>query len=264
MLAQDRRAGDAAAGGSGVRWRPDLRRSVRLLREFRYEQPDPARFYTAVAADSVAQLSQYVDLDGRLLLDVGGGPGYFRDAFEAAGATYFALDADAGELSGLGRMVPPTSTGGRTVIGSGTALPFSDASLDVCYSSNVLEHVADPWRMADEMLRVTRPGGTVLLSYTTWYGPWGGHETAPWHFLGGGRARRRYAAKHGHEPKNKYGESLFALTVHAGLDWADRQCAGEVVACFPRYNPRWSWWLLRVPVVRELVTWNLVVVLRRR
>ena len=39
-------------------------RSVTLFREFRYEQPDPDRFYTALAADSVGQLAQYVDLAG--------------------------------------------------------------------------------------------------------------------------------------------------------------------------------------------------------
>ena len=63
------------------------------------------------------------------------------------------------------------------------------------------------------MLRVTRSGGLVFISYTVWFGPWGGHETAPWHFLGGMRARRRYARVHGHEPKNRYGESLFPVTV---------------------------------------------------
>lgn len=231
---------------------------MRLLREFRHEQPDPARFYTAIAHDSVAQLSQYADLDGALFLDVGGGPGYFRDAFSAAGATYLALDADAGELAGMGTIAQ------GTVLGSGMQLPFRTGGLDVCYSSNVLEHVPDPWRMAEEMVRVTRPGGTVFVSYTTWWGPWGGHETAPWHFLGGRRARRRYAAKHGHEPKNKYGESLFKVTVREGLRWAARQQDAEVVALLPRYNPRWSWWLLRVPLVREVVTWNLVLVLRKK
>lgn len=234
---------------------------MHLLREFRYEQPDPARFYSALAADSVAQLCDYADLDGARLLDVGGGPGYFRHAFEGAGATYFALDSDVGELAGTGEI------GARTVIGSGMRLPFGDECVDVCYSSNVLEHVPDPWRMADEMLRVTRPGGTTYVSWTVWFGPWGGHETAPWHFLGGRYARRRYARTHGHEPKNKYGESLFALTVGAGLRWARAQQAGgaaEVVALLPRYHPRWSWWLLRIPVLREVVTWNLVIVLRKR
>lgn len=238
-------------------WRPDLRRSLRLLNEFRYEQPDPARFYSAVADDSVAQLSQYVDLDGLLVLDVGGGPGYFRDAFAAVGGTYVALDADVGELAGTGR-IPE-----GTVVGSGMRLPFATDSVDVAYSSNVLEHVVDPWLMAEEMLRVTRPGGVAFISYTVWYGPWGGHETAPWHYLSGGYARRRYRRRNGREPKNRFGDSLFKVTVRDGLRWAHEQQLAEVVAAVPRYNPWWTWWLLRVPVVREVATWNLALVLRK-
>jgi SAM-dependent methyltransferase len=239
-------------------WRADLSRSLRLFREFGYEQSDPARFYTALARDSADQVSQYHDLSGQLMLDVGGGPGYFRQAFEAAGASYVALDADVGELAGAG------SIDARTVLGSGMQLPFRDAAVDVCYSSNVLEHVEHPWRMAAEMVRVTRPGGLVFISYTTWWGPWGGHETAPWHYLGGRRARRRYARRHGHEPKNKFGESLFAVSVADGLRWARGQDEADVVHLLPRYNPWWSRWLLHVPVVREVVTWNLVLVLRKR
>lgn len=242
-------------------FRATLGRSVRLLRAFRHEQPDPPRFYTALAADSAAQVGHYEPLEGRLVFDVGGGPGYFRDAFRAAGARYLALDSDVGELSGLGDIAS------GTVVGSGMQLPLRSDCVDVCYSSNVLEHVPRPWTMAEEMVRVTRPGGLVFISYTVWFGPWGGHETAPWHFLGGMRARRRYARTHGHEPKNRFGESLFAVTVAAGLRWArEQERAGTVdlVHLTPRYNPWWSRWLLRVPVVRELVTWNLVLVLRKR
>ncbi|MSW71731.1 MAG: methyltransferase domain-containing protein [Actinobacteria bacterium] len=231
---------------------------MRLFRAFGLEQTQPDVFYGALADDSVGHLSQYADLTGSRLLDVGGGPGYFRKAFEDAGATYFALDADAGELSGLGEISP------RTVLGSGMQLPFGDGSVDICYSSNVLEHVSEPWRMADEMVRVTRPGGITFISYTVWFGPWGGHETAPWHYLGGDRARRRYFRRHGHEPKNKFGESLYPVTVRAGLDWARTQTGAEVLDVIPRYNPRAARWLTRVPLVREVVTWNLVVVLRRR
>jgi len=32
----------------------------------------------------------------------------------------------------------------------------------------------------------------------------------------------------------------------------------------PRYHPRWATWLVKVPLLREVVTWNLVVVLRKR
>src|SRR5258705_3701394 len=104
--------------------------------------------------------------------------------------------------------------------------------------------------MAVEMVRVARPGGTIFLSYTGWWGPWGGHETSPWHYLGGARARRRYRRRHGREPKNQFGESLFQVTVADGLTWARSQQLADVVAVLPRYNPRWSWCLLSVPVLR--------------
>lgn len=234
-----------------------VRRSVDLFRAFRTEQSDPAGFYRTLAADSVEQLCGFVDLDGAVLLDVGGGPGYFADAFTSAGARYLAVDADVGELSAAG-----TPRAG-TVLGSGMDLPVASSSIDVTYSSNVLEHVARPWRMADEMVRVTRPGGLVFLSFTLWWGPWGGHETAPWHYLGGDRAARRYQRRHGHGPKNVFGESLFKLTAGAALRWAREQPDARLLDAFPRYLPRGVRAVTRIPGVRELVTWNLALVLRR-
>ncbi len=235
-----------------------LRRSLALLQAFRVEQSDPDRFYGTLATDSARQLGRFVDLDGRTLLDVGGGPGYFAQAFRAAGATYLAVDASLGELSA--REAP----GPTTALGSGLALPVRDRAVDVCYSSNVLEHVTDPSAMISEMVRVTRPGGTVFVSYTLWLSPWGGHETSPWHFLGGHYAARRYERRNGHPPKNVYGESLFPVSAGAMLRWARRQPGIEVVAAFPRYHPWWAHWIMAVPGARELLSWNLALVLRVR
>ncbi len=240
-----------------------LARSRTLFRAFGLEQTDPAHFYGLVAQDSAAQVGHYAPLDGKILLDVGGGPGYFADAFRRGGATYLALEADAGEMRLHGR-VPERGT---SVLGSGLALPFRTGSIDICFSSNVLEHVPEPWTMADEMVRVTKPGGTVFLSYTTWLSPHGGHETSPWHYLGGTRALRRYERKHGKPPKNVYGESMYAVSVRGALDWAKRRVADgsvELVEALPRYHPRWAYGVLRVPGIREFLTWNLVLVMRRR
>jgi SAM-dependent methyltransferase len=239
-----------------------LGRSVALFRSYGYEQSDPARFYSFLAADSARQVAHYTPLTGRTLLDVGGGPGYFADAFRALGATYVGLDADAGELSLHGREVRDDM-----VVGSGLALPFADAAVDVCYSSNVLEHVPDPVQMANEMVRVTKPGGLVFLSYNNWLAPNGGHETAPWHYLGGQRAADRYARKHGRRPKNDYGVSLYRTTVAQMLRWKDesvRAGAVEVVDVVPRYHPTWARGIVKVPALREVLTWNLLLVLRAR
>lgn len=152
------------------------------------------------------------------------------------------------------------AAGGSFVRASGMALPFADDSVDICLSSNVAEHVPRPWQLGAEMLRVTRPGGLAVLSYTVWLGPFGGHEMGLTHYLGGERAAARYARKHGHPAKNNYGSSLFEVSAADGLTWAAN--TGAALAAFPRYHPRWAWWLTGVPVLREFLVSNLVLVLQ--
>ncbi|MBN3454770.1 class I SAM-dependent methyltransferase [Mycobacterium sp. DSM 3803] len=245
--------------------RATLSRSVRLLSEFRFEQTDPARFYGALADDTVAMVTDLWSgttgrsTSGRTVLDVGGGPGYFASAFEAAGMPYIGVEPDPREMH-----AGPAggSSAGTFVRASGMALPFADDSVDICLSSNVAEHVRLPWRLGNEMLRVTRPGGLAVLSYTVWLGPFGGHEMGITHYLGGARAAERYTRKHGHRPKNDYGSSLFAVSAADGLRWA--ASTGALVHAFPRYHPRWAWWMTSVPGFREVAVSNLVLVLQPR
>ena len=247
--------------------RATLIRSLRLLSEFRHERTDPARFYRALATDTAAMVG---DLwlaahdgppRGRTLLDVGGGPGYFAAAFSDAGVGYIGVEPDPNELHAADAAGPAVVGGpGAFVRGSGMALPFADDSVDICLSSNVAEHVRRPWQLGGEMLRVTRPGGLVVLSYTVWLGPFGGHEMGLTHYLGGARAAARYARKHGHPAKNDYGSSLFAVSAADGLTWA--ASTGAAVAAFPRYHPRWAWWLTSVPVLREFAVSNLALILQ--
>ena len=238
-----------------------LRRAAGLLNDFRFEQSDPARFYGAIATDTAVMAeSLHPDgLEGTVVLDVGGGPGYFADAFRDRGGHYISAEPDASEMhaGGLEHRA--------SVRASGQHLPFATGSMDICLSSNVVEHTGKPWEMAAEMLRVTRPGGTVILSYTLWYGPFGGHEMGLTHYVGGARAARWYTKRHGHPPKNLYGTSLFRVTAGQGLAWARSvDDDAELVLAFPRYLPSWMWWVMRVPVIREVLGTNLVLVLRKR
>ena len=244
--------------------RATLGRSARLLAEFRYEQRDPDRFYGALAADTAAMVTDLWRAGhgggpaGHTVVDVGGGPGYFASAFCGAGWDYLGVEPDPSEMHAAEHV--RRGGPGTFVRASGMALPFADGSVDVCLSSNVAEHVAQPWRLGEEMLRVTRPGGLAILSYTVWLGPFGGHETGLFHYVGGQRAAARYTRKHGHPPKNNFGSSLFAVSAADGLSWAAG--TGALVAAFPRYHPRWAWWLTSVPGVREVAVSNLVLVLR--
>lgn len=237
--------------------RATLARSVRLLSGFRTEQTDPDGFYGMLATDMVAQIADHIDPVGATALDVGTGAGYMTRAMRAAGANCYGIEYDLSELTWRGE--PPTGI----AIGSALEMPFVDGAFDITFSSNVLEHVPDPWTMLAEMVRVTRPGGIIYVSYTNWLSPWGGHETSPWHYLGAERAIRRYEEKTGTPVKNRFGESLFAVSVGDALAWARACPDARVVAAIPRYHPRWAQWVVKVPGIREIVTWNLVLILQK-
>jgi SAM-dependent methyltransferase len=231
---------------------------VRLFRSFLSEQTDPDGFYGLIAEDAVDLVAEHVDLAGLTVADFGGGPGFYSQPFRAAGARTELVDADLDEIRLHGRRTP------GSVVGLAEQAPLADGSVDVAFSSNLLEHVRDLGAVADQIVRVVRPGGVAVLSYTIWLGPWGGHETSPWHLLGGRYAARRYEHKHGRRPKNVYGESMFPASVRDGLGWLRTRPDLEVLDLRPRYLPRWTAFLLRVPGLRELLTWNLWIVVRRR
>ncbi len=233
-----------------------MSRTVRLFRLFLREQSEPARFYRELATDSVTQVARHTDLAGRTVVDIGGGPGHFSTAFRARGARCLLVEPDATELRASG--TPPVGA----VHGDGMRLPVADGAVDVCFSSNVLEHVRDPARMLAEMIRVTRPGGVIYLAFTNWYSPWGGHELSPWHYLGAGYAERRYARRMHRPPKNKPGTGLFPLHVGPTLRSVRSRTDVVVLEAVPRYYPRWTRFVLTVPGLREVVTWNLLLVLR--
>ncbi len=53
---------------------------------------------------------------------------------------------------------------GVRIIGDAQALGVADAAFDVVLCTEVLEHLPEPQRALDEMFRVLRPGGTLLLT----------------------------------------------------------------------------------------------------
>ncbi len=232
-------------------------RSVRLFRLFLREQADPDGFYAALAQDAASQLAGFTSVHGRTVLDIGGGAGYFTAEFRSRGAHCYLFELDAGEMMSRGETPP------GAVLADGYWLPVRDGGADVCVSSNVLEHVRDPSGLIEEMVRATRPGGLIYLSFTNWYSPWGGHEMSPWHYLGAGLAERRYQRKHGRLPKNRVGTSLFPLHIGQVLRMTSGRADVEVLSARPRYYPGWCRPLVLVPGLREIATWNLLLILRR-
>lgn len=94
---------------------------------------------------------------GTTLVDIGAGTGVFAAAF----SEWFGIRVVAVEPSDAmrGRIPPPV----EALPGDAAALPLPDRSADAAWLSLVLHHIPDLGAAAQEIRRVLRPGGTVLI-----------------------------------------------------------------------------------------------------
>ena len=149
------------------------------------------------------------------------------------------------------------------IVGDAMDLPLPDASVDGVFASNMLEHTPDSKKVLTEIERVLKPGGWAYVSWTNWYSPWGGHDMTPYHFLGPRLGRKVYDLRGGRHNKNIYGESLWPVHIGATLRFLRSRPDVVIERLEPRYWPRLRF-IVQVPVLRELLTWNCVVRLRKR
>ena len=228
-----------------------------LFRLWQKEQTDPAPFYTELAKDTVADLDRrYGPLRGQTVADLGCGPGFYTLAFRHYGAECIPVDASEDELRLSGE--PPAGY----VLADAGDLPFEDGSIDGVFCSNLFEHTPNTPEVIVEIERVLKPGGWAYMSWTNWYSPWGGHDMTPYHFLGPERGPRLYERRHGPPRKNRYGEGLFAVHVGPTIRLVEARPTLEIERAEPRYWP-WAAPLMKVPGLRELLTWNCVIRARK-
>jgi SAM-dependent methyltransferase len=149
------------------------------------------------------------------------------------------------------------------VLADAGALPLADASVDGVFCSNLLEHTPDAEPVLGEIERVLRPGGWGYVSWTNWYSPWGGHDMTPYQYLGPRLGPRLYERRHGPPRKNAYGDGLWAAHIGPTLRLVSGLPGLAIERVEPRYWPRLAF-LCRIAGLRELVTWNCVIRVRKR
>ncbi|MBV8590973.1 MAG: class I SAM-dependent methyltransferase [Acetobacteraceae bacterium] len=74
---------------------------------------------------------------------------------------------------------------GQVRLGDVCALPFPDASFDLVLATDIIEHVDDDLRGLQELRRVLKPGGCLLLTVPTFSMLWGLQDEVSHH-------KRRY------------------------------------------------------------------------
>ena len=142
----DKRPGEVAAMFDLLAERYDLLNDVLSLGQDRHWRTVVARAVGATA--------------GQRILDLAAGTGTSTRAFTPGGAHCVACDFSLGML-GVGARRPAPSV--AFVAGDALALPFGDASFDAVTISFGLRNLADPDAGLAELLRVTRPGGRLVV-----------------------------------------------------------------------------------------------------
>jgi len=175
-IAQNRAAHDRLRAGYDSR-HPEIRNSIEQSR------------LTASVARAVSAITSATPLADRVMLDVGAGTGNLTEKLLEHPGRVIASDLSARMLEDLaGRfcfvVAVPIGTSTEearnatdaarvrltTQVLNGTDLrPLADASVDLVGAYSVLHHVPDYLALVDEMVRVVKPGGVILLE----------HEKAP-------------------------------------------------------------------------------------
>lgn len=131
--------------------------------------------YERTAATLVAASTKAIDTAkvgrGTRVLDLGAGTG--NAALEAArrGAEVLAVEPAARLLEVCRERAAREGLSIATKVGDAGDIPADDASFDVLVSVFAVIFAPDAARAADEMLRVVRPGGRVLVTSWTPRGP---------------------------------------------------------------------------------------------
>jgi SAM-dependent methyltransferase len=102
-------------------------------------------------------IRRWVKLDDGRLLDAGCGLGTYLQAMEEYSHQRFGLEIE------YDRARSALNLANGVVQGIGESLPFSDHVFDFVLSNEVIEHVEDDRLAVREMVRITRPGGRIVI-----------------------------------------------------------------------------------------------------
>ncbi|MCV2395636.1 demethylmenaquinone methyltransferase [Actinotalea sp. M2MS4P-6] len=142
----DKRPHEVAAMFDGIARRYDLTNDVISLGQDR-------RWRTATVEAVGAR-------PGETVLDLAAGTGTSSEPFDAAGVRVVPCDFSVGMLEVGKRRRPDLAF----TAGDATRLPFADESFDAVTISFGLRNVVDTPAALAEMLRVTRPGGRLVVT----------------------------------------------------------------------------------------------------
>ena len=100
---------------------------------------------------------RYVALENACVLDVGCGIGTYVRRFRRYSDDVHGIEVEPERVAEASETLP------NIVLAKGESLPYPDDTFDLVFSNEVIEHVDDDRATALEMVRVTKPGGHIVV-----------------------------------------------------------------------------------------------------
>ena len=103
------------------------------------------------------------DLSGKTVADVGCEEGHLAELVAGSCAKLHCIDIDA-DVLGRARQRLAGADNVEFIASDVRKIELPDNSVDVCLASEILEHLPRPEEGIDELVRITKPGGRIVLS----------------------------------------------------------------------------------------------------
>lgn len=199
-----------------------------------------------------------INLKNKKVLDLGSGPGGYSAALKDAGMDVTSVDLTPN----------PDYRDVFAVKANALQLPFSNGYFDMVICASLIEHLPEPEKLLDEILRVLSDQGIAYLSFPPFYSPVGGHQFAPFHLLGEkasislarrfGRLKKGNHVQDNANPEtntfeNAFGDwGLYVLTIRR---------VQQMLKAYPvKVIERSTRWLpidfSGIPILGEFLTWH--------
>jgi SAM-dependent methyltransferase len=126
--------------------------------ELAAKRGEPSYVWRSGQERRLSMVTRWADLKDALILVDGCGQGTYAREFRRRFTPHVeALDIEA-ERVAIARQETP-----HALVGAAEHLPYPSDTFDLVFSHEVIEHVQDDRAAAAEMVRVTEPGGKIML-----------------------------------------------------------------------------------------------------
>ena len=111
----------------------------------------------------ILKIANFNSYTGKKVLEIGCGIGMDGIEFAKAGAYYTGVDLSDQSISLCKKHFELFSQTGNIINTDAENLPFDDNTFDLVYSWGVLHHIPDMQKSINEVYRVLKPGGKIII-----------------------------------------------------------------------------------------------------